>query len=114
MTMFPIGWQRSMTRYHFEESSKNENARCTGRRSAQRADLKSAAIGRRSATLWARPLGGGVRPNNPKIGSWYDDYNRWICISGMRAYKNGKPPGSTEVRAGGLILPDGVHLAVLL
>lgn len=29
------------------------------------------------------------------------------------ALKNGKPPGSTEVRAGGLVLPDVAHLAVL-
>jgi hypothetical protein len=61
-------------RFRFEASSKNKKARCTGRRSVQRADLES-ATGRRSAALRVQPLGGGVRLNNPKIGSWYDDYN---------------------------------------
>jgi hypothetical protein len=83
----------------------------------QRADLESAAIGRRSATLRVQPLGGGVRLNNLKIGSWYDDYNGRWCTSVMQhmhGHKNGKPPGSAEARAGGLILPDEDRLAVLV
>jgi len=82
----------------------------------QRADLIS-ATGRRSAALGVQSLGGGVRLNNPKIGNWYDDYNgqcRTSVMHLMHRPKNGKPPGSIEMRAGGLILPDGVHLAVLL
>lgn len=83
----------------------------------QRADLESAAIGRRSATLQVQSLGGGVRLNKPKIGKWYDDYNRQCRTSVMQSLhgpENGKPPGSAEARAGGLILPDEDRLAVLV
>ena len=82
----------------------------------QRADLES-ATGRRSAALRVQPLGGGVRLNNPKIGNWYADYNgqcRTSVMHRMHGPKNGKPPGSAEARAGGLILPDGDRLAVLV
>jgi hypothetical protein len=32
----------------------------------------------------------------------------------MHGPKNGKPPGSAEARAGGLVLPDDDRLAVLI
>ena len=55
----------------------------------QRADLESAAIGRRSATLRVQPLGGGVRLNNQKIGHGYGDYNEQCCTLAMRCAHRG-------------------------
>jgi len=48
-------------------ASENKKTRFAGRRSAKRVDLKNAAVGRRSATLWVQSLGGGVKLNNRKL-----------------------------------------------
>jgi len=72
---------------------KSKNARCTGRRSVQRADLKS-ATGRRSVALRVQFLGGGVKLNNPKIGAGLAAYKGRCCNAVMHlriAKKRNRP-----------------------
>jgi len=76
-----------------DRSSKNKKARCTGRRSVQRADLES-ATGRRSAALRVQFLGGGVKLNKLKIGAGLATYKRRCCNAVMHlriAKKRNRP-----------------------
>lgn len=71
--------------------------------------------GRRSIALWVRFLGGGVKPNNPKIGITVTTYKGYCCKADMHfrvAKKETAPQRSSALGRYSLLQVKGTIAAL--